>query len=359
LLPRPETAAATRKNIARKYKLSEFPDPRQYLHIRCGDDILENLTAGGVAGDKIKWFDALCEGPLHPHATDRARQKERAAWAAMRFDLPMTELYRDLMGQDWRVDQAVHYDETVLWFEADLFDQLILVYLLNRLAPLRRHTRLSLICIGSFPGVKRFIGLGQLGPAQLATLFPRRRPVTWGQLRLARRAWDALLEPQPLALSRIGAMRSTALPFLPAAVRRYLAEYPSVRNGLGRTEQLALEAIALGAKTGADVFLAVQNRERRPYLGDTMLYAVLRGLAGGRFPAIAGAHKKLARLPPDQFARQPLRLTDTGKGLLANQLDWFAVSGVIRQIGGVTMRGAGPRWRWDTRRRVIVEQRWR
>ncbi|HSE51022.1 MAG TPA: hypothetical protein VLB00_02475 [Gemmatimonadales bacterium] len=359
MLPRPETAAATRRNIARKYKLSEFPEPRQYLHIRCGDDILDQLTAGGISGDKIKWFDALCEGPLHHHATDRARQKERAAWAALRFDIPLTELYRDLMGQDWRVDQAVHYDETVLWFEADLFDQLILVYLLNRLAPLRRRTRLSLICIGSFPGVKRFIGLGQLRPAQLATLFPRRRPVTWGQLRLARRTWDALLEPEPLALSRIGAMRSTALPFLPAAVRRYLAEYPSVRNGLGRTEQLALEAIAAGAGTGAEVFVAVQNRERRPYMGDTMLYAVLRGLASGRFPAIAGAHRKLSRLDPARFAQEPLRLTDTGKGLLANQLDWFAVSGVIRQIGGVTMRGAGPRWRWDTRRRVIVEQRWR
>jgi hypothetical protein len=359
LLPRPETAAATRRNIARKYKLSEFPEPRQFLHIRCGDDILDTLTAGGIAGDKIKWFDALCEGPLHRHAIDRGRQKERAAWGAMRFDLPMTEMYRELMGQDWRVDQAVHYDETVLWFEADLFDQLILVYLLTRLAPLRRRTRLSLICIGRYPGVKRFIGLGQLRPAQLARLFPRRRPVTWGQLRLARRTWEALLEPEPLALSRIGAMRSTALPFLPAAVRRYLAEYPSVRNGLGRTEQLALEAIAAGAKTGAEVFLAVQNRERRPYMGDTMLYAVLRGLAGGRFPAIAGAHKKLSRLPPDQLAHHPLRLTDTGKGLLANQLDWFAVSGVIRQIGGVTMRGAGPRWRWDTKRRVIVEQRWR
>jgi len=359
LLPRPETAAATRRNIARKYKLSEFPEPRQYLHIRCGDDILENLTEAGIPGDKIKWFDSLSEGPLHRHTTDRARQKERAAWGAMRFDFSMTELYRELMGQDWRVDQAVHYDETVLWFEADLFDQLILVYLLNRLEPFRRRTRLSLVCIGSFPGVRRFIGLGQLGPAQLATLFPRRRPVTWGQHRLARRTWDALREPEPLALSRIGAMRSTALPFLPAAVRRYLAEYPSVRNGLGRTEQLALEAIAAGAKTGAEVFLAVQNRERRPYMGDTMFYAVLRGLASGRFPAIAGARKKLSRLPPDQFAQHPLRLTDTGKGLLANQLDWFAVSGVIRQIGGVTMRGARPRWRWDTRRRVIVEQRGR
>src|SRR5688500_20128490 len=92
-------------------------------------------------------------------------------------------------------------------------------------------------------------------------------------------------------------------------------------------------------------------------MGDTMLFAVLRGLAGGRFPAIAGAHKKLSRLPPDQFAHQPLRLTDTGKGLLANQLDWFAVSAVLGQIGGDSMPTAGPPARRDTKRRATVEQR--
>jgi hypothetical protein len=86
---------------------------------------------------------------------------------------------------------------------------------------------------------------------------------------------------------------------------------------------------------------------------------VLRGLASTRFPAIAGAHGRLPRLKDAEFADHPIQLTDTGQRLLANEIDWCAVSGVIRHIGGVTLRGSGPRWRWDTRRRVIVEQRWR
>ena len=315
------------------------------------------LTAAGIPGDKVCWADPLCEGPLHRHSTDAARQKERAAYLSARGSVPMTETYRDLMGDDWRIDQCVHYDETILWFEADLFDQAILVYLLARLAAFRSRTRLSLICIGEFPGIERFIGLGQLTPGQLATLLPGRRPVTAGQFRLAARAWDALRSPDPMALAAIGRMRSSAMPFLPAAMRRYLAEYPSLRNGLGRTEQLALEAIAAGARTPKQVFPRVQERERRPYMGDTMLYAVLRDLASPRYPAIAGAHGRLPRLKDPEFIDHPIHLTDTGRRLLSNEIDWCAVSGVIRPIGGVTLRGPRPRWRWDTRRHVIVEQR--
>jgi hypothetical protein len=357
LLPRPETTAATRRDIAHKYKLSGFPDLRPFLHIRCGDDILDKLTEGGIPGDKVRWVDLLCEGPLHRHESDAARRRERAAWLAARLGIPFKETYRQLLGDDWRVDQCVHYDETVLWFEADLFDQAILVYLLVRLAAARSATRISLICIGSFPGVERFIGLGQLSPAQLARLWPARRPVTGPQFRLAARAWDALRDPEPIALMRLAEGRSRSLPFLPAAMRRYLAEYPSVRNGLGRTEQLILEALRAGAGTPAEVFLRVQAREPRPFHGDFSLFAVIRALATPRFPALASVRGKLPRLVDPAFGDHPIRLTDTGARLLSNEMDWCAVSGTIRQIGGVTLRGSRPRWRWDTRRRRLMEQR--
>ena len=51
---------------------------------------------------------------------------------------------------------------------------------------------MSLICIDRFPGVERFIGLGQLDPAQLASLYPSRRQVTAEQFalyRLPARTW--------------------------------------------------------------------------------------------------------------------------------------------------------------------------
>ncbi|HEV8150152.1 MAG TPA: DUF1835 domain-containing protein [Gemmatimonadales bacterium] len=328
----------------------------QFLHIRCGDDILGRLEEAGIPGDKIRWSDILCEGPLHAY-DDEQRQKERAAYLAARYLVPMTETYREILGADWRVTQCARYDETVLWFEADLFDQAILVYLLQRLAPLARDTRLSLICIGDFPGITRFIGLGQLTPAELATLLPQRHAVTRRQFSLARQTWGALTYHRPNELNRIARMRTQALPFLPAAIRRYLAEYPSTTNGLSQTEQWALEAIAAGAKTPLEAFPLVQNRELRPFLGDSMFYAVLRTLASGDHPALAGAHRNLLRLPDAELRQCPVWLTTLGKRVLANKTDWFELSETARWMGGVLVRGPKPRWRWDPKQQRVVEQR--
>jgi hypothetical protein len=262
----------------------------------------------------------------------------------------MTDALRDLAGADWRVDQCIEYDETVLWFEADLFDQAILVYLLARLGPLLKRIRMSLICIGAFPGIARFIGLGQLSPGQLAALLPRRRPVTRGQVRLATAAWEALNAPDPRALIALAARRSRALPFLPAALARYLAEYPSRANGLSLTAQRALEAVAAGAGNAGEAFVAVQRREARPFMGDWMFYAMLRDLAAPPRPAI-----RLGR--ESSFGYRSLRLTDAGRALLAGEADWCRLNGAVRQIGGVTLRGPAVRWRWDSAQARLVERR--
>jgi hypothetical protein len=357
LLPLPDTTVATRRHIARKYKLSEFPDPQPFLHIRCGDDILDKLDQAGLPGDKIRWTDVLCEGPLHQHANEVHRRRERAAYLAARYQVPFTETYREIMGADWRVSQCVRYTETVLWFEADLFDQAILVYLLTRLRPLAEDTRVSLICIGSFPGVRRFVGLGQLTPAQLATLLPGRQPITRGQFQLAAQAWDALNSASPREVQRLSCMRSRALPFLPAALRRYLEEYPSTRNGLGRTEQLVLEAFAAGPRTPFEAFPQVQEREPRPYQGDAMFYAVVRGLVSGDPPALTGGHPRLGRLRESELRECPVWLTDLGRRLLANKADWCRSSQAARWIGGVLLRGAAPGWRWDPARGRVVARR--
>ena len=357
MLPLPETAVATRKRMVRKYKLSEFPDPVQFLHIRCGDDILDCLREGGVPGDRVRWVDVLSEGPLHRYPDQRRAMKERAAYLARRFGVPMTETYRDLLGQESRILQCTRYDETVLWFEADLFDQTILVYLLQRLAPFQAETRISLVCIGEFPGVERFIGLGQLTAAQLATLFPARRPVTARQFALAREAWEALTYHHPRELIRLSRTRSRALPFLAEALLRYQAEYPSTRNGLGATAQLALEAFDAGARTAGQAFVAVQRREARPFLGDGIFYAALRELAGGDFPVLAAASRRLSRLAPDEFRDCEFWLTPLGKRVLAGQADWCELAPQARWMGGVLLQGPRPRWRWDPAHRRLVEQR--
>ena len=357
MLPLPDTTVATRKRIARKYKLAQLPDPRPFLHIRCGEDILEKLDQAGMPGDKIRWTDVLSEGPLHHHASETDRQRERAAYLSGRFFVPMSETYREIMGADWRVDQCEHYNETVLWFEADLFDQTILVYLLQRLRPRADHTRLSLICISAFPGVERFVGLGQLSPAELGGLLPTRRQVTRRQFGLAREAWAAFNAPHPRELIRLARSRTRALPFLPGAIKRYLAEYPSTLNGLSRTAQLALEEIDGGAGGAAEAFARVQRREPRPFMGDSMFYAVLRDLATGLHPLLAGTHPRLNRLPDAELKERQIWLTAQGRRVLAGRADWCELSGAARQMGGVTLQGSHPRWRFHPGEDRLVERR--
>src|SRR5262249_39086301 len=103
----------------------------------------------------------------------------------------------------------------------------------------------------------------------------------------------------------------------------------------------------------------VQQRELRPFMGDSMLYAMLRNLASGDHPALAGAHRNLMRLPDPEFRECPIWLTPLGKRILANQSDWFTLSETGRWMGGVLLRGPKPRWRWDPRRLRVVEQRGR
>jgi hypothetical protein len=91
---------------------------------------------------------------------------------------------------------AAHlYQLVVLWFEHDSYDQLILARCLAHFADASRPARLELICIDRHPSVERFIGLGQLDPPALASLWPLRTPVTQAQLELGRAVWTALRRP--------------------------------------------------------------------------------------------------------------------------------------------------------------------
>lgn len=67
--------------------------------------------------------------------------------------------------QDTNLEKFQNHEEAVLWFDACLFDQAILIRQLDWFAHQDLgNTQLSLICIGDFPGFNRFRGLGELNP---------------------------------------------------------------------------------------------------------------------------------------------------------------------------------------------------
>jgi hypothetical protein len=322
------------------------PAPARRLHITNGDSAAEGIRSSSAVderGEVAITADVLHEGPAPAGLPPERWRKVRARYLAESgyddYDSCLARLSR----WDRTLEEARSYDEVVLWFEHDLFDQLLLIRALDILTDRGLGgTGLSLICIGEFPGVVPFHGLGQLTPQQMATLLPRRARVDEGQKLLARDAWKAFRAPTPAAIEAILARDTSPLPFLAGALRRHLEELPAVAGGLARSERQILRALASGPKAFPELFRATQAMEERVYMGDLPFHRILRELALPPRP--------LVRLDPGaQATLRSLRIsiTATGREVLDGRDDWVRIRGIDRWLGGVHLQGVEAAWRWD------------
>jgi hypothetical protein len=215
-----------------------------------------------------------------------------------------------------------------------------------------------LICIGSFPGIARFTGLAQLTPVQLRTLLDRRRRVKSEEFAAARAAWTAFTSPDPKELETYVHGDGGALPFLRPALVRHLEDYPLLHSGVSRTERQLIEVVRDGMRTPFEVFIASQEREIAPFLGDSIVWSILVHLSSGRAPLLTSNGESFALpsrgKPNDSFLRQSISLTELGKQVAATRADWIAQQGIDRWLGGVHLVGENTPWRWDERRGKLV-----
>ena len=333
------------------------------LHVLNGDVVRETLERSDVPGAFAPYADILHEGPV-PVATDTPDGREtRARYIAAAGYGAYAEALRTFESWNESLARYADYDEVVLWFEHDLFDQLLLVRHLDWFS--RRDlggTRLSLICVGEFAGFAPFHGLGQLDANQLASLLGTRAPLSAEQLALGRRVWEALTAPDPRELDRL-AGESTglarALQFLPGALRRFLEEYPSTDNGLPRTERHILECLADGALAIEALFRAAQAREERVFMGDWTFWNRVRELARGPAPLV---HLDVEDRAVRDLPAGTADLTETGRAVVAGRADWVTLGGFDRWLGGVHLEaplGGDVAWRYDAASGGLVTTRTR
>ena len=314
------------------------PAPR-FLHVLNGDSVRVTLEHSDVPGALAVYPEILHEGPVPPDSGTRAWRETRSRYLSARDYLPYADAMRNLEAWDAKLESFADYDEVVLWFEHDLFDQLLLVRHLDWFS--RRvlgRTALSLICIGEFPGFEPFHGLGQLNPEQLTSLLGTRQPVSPEQIALGVRTWRAFTASDPLeldALVRTGDTR--VLPFLAGAFRRFLEEYPALTTGLPRTERQILELLTAEPLTPERLFLAELGLEERGFMGDTTFWKRVLDLASGATPLVA---LDVEPLDDDRSGYLALpngtvSITDAGRAVLAGAADWVRLNGFDRWLGGV------------------------
>lgn len=320
------------------------------LHIHNGDSTANTMREAGFPGVHFAFREALATGPTPLGLSRDEWSAVRANHLAGMAEQDAATIQQDLAAQEATLANSGQHDEIVLWFEHDLFCQINLIYLLDRFA---RHpvtpARLSLICIGEFPGKPDFRGLGELTAEQMGSLFDSRHEITEAELRLAQRAWQAFCSPDPRELAKMINEDTSALPFLRGALLQHLARFPSLRNGLSRAENTLLALIAAGSNEYLKLCPAFFQAEPAYGLGDTQIQTDLKYMA-------APPHQLLQLTGIDdssQWRNVKCNLTATGQRISAGQADFVNLNGFDLWLGGVHLT-TEQLWRWDEQQQQLV-----
>lgn len=319
----------------------------RFLHVANGTSTTMTIEAAGIPGACSIWADPLYEGPVPGGLNDAELLDVRARYLGP-ADAPEHDIHL------WRSPLERHesYEELILWFEHDLFDQLNLIQLLTWIRDRLPATKpVSLICIDSFPGRPDFKGLGELTPDELAPLLETRQPVDGRQYELAQRVWQAFRQPTPEALDDVRQGDTSPLPYLAAAITRFLQEYPWTTDGLSRSERRLLE-LANGEGIALwKAFPRMYEGERVYHVTGESLATLAETLSRTSPPLLT---LDLSATPEGDDLRGVVRLTDTGRSVLSGQYDRVATCGMDRWLGGVHLQSGGRIWRWDNTRQRIV-----
>jgi len=304
------------------------------LHITNGDSVLYIWKKAGLLGTHLAWRDVLHEGPVPSGLSLEDLSRVRAQFMCDHGYGNPIKIHHDFEKRDATLRRARDFDEVVLWFEHDLYDQLHLLQILTTLREMGMGS-------GSVQLVQSDQYLGTLVAEELMSLYKKRRFVTSATSDAAARAWKAFTSNEPDALQAAMSDRFAGMPFLADAFGRLCEEYPSAESGLSRSQKHVLESAVQGAAPAEELFRRSQAREEAAFMGDTACYRVIAEMSAQPAPLLAELDNGYD-------------VTVLGRRVLAGDADWLDQQPLDRWIGGVHLTSER-HWRWDEAARRFVK----
>lgn len=301
------------------------------FHLANGETTATALAAR-FPGLVHSWGDMLMDGPAPQGFDDAAGWARRAGRLQEEFGIPSSDLLARRDADRRAVASLGTYDESVLWFEEDLFCQANLAFLLAALGD-KVPDRVTIVCPDEALGSDR---------ARLAALFSEREPLTPERVRLAGAAWRALASPDPRAVERVVDRADfTSWPRLARGLALHLARFPSTRDGLDVVSRATLNVLAGGPATFPDLFCRTMAGLPALGMGDMQFAVEVAALTRKPFPLVEARGDALV-------------IADAGRRALAGNIDVVRDRGIDRWLGGVHILGNDPAWRWDADARRLV-----
>jgi hypothetical protein len=296
------------------------------LHVTNGDPALYLLQKGGILGTHLAWRDALYDGPVEAGRSLEETTARRTRYLSERGYGNPIKLIHDFERRDSLLRRSAEFEEVVLWFEHDLYDQLQLLQILTALDELNLEP-------GRVAVVQSDQYLANMSVDEMLALLPKRRNATPAIFKSACRSWERFTSASPAELFAAAGEDAIGLPFLRAALQRLCEEYPSTRDGLSRSQRQALYAVAQGPARVEELFARSQAREEASFLGSRafgVMFEEMRTSEGALIESEEGG----------------VVLTPLGRRILAGDADWLDEHPIDRWIGGVHLLPSNVT-RWD------------
>ncbi len=225
------------------------------LHVTNGDSVVFSWKKCGLLGTHVAWRDVLHEGPVPAGLSLEDTSRVRADYLASRGYGNPIKINHDFEKRDAAIRKAKEFDEVVLWFEHDLYDQLQIlqaIVVLNDLG----------LGAGAVQLINSDQYLGMLSGEELMALYPKRKYLTAAAAQGAASAWHAFTADDPAALAMAARQKYVGLPFMRDALLRLCEEYPAAQSGLSRTQKQLLEACAQGGRRKEESLCEIAGKRR-------------------------------------------------------------------------------------------------
>lgn len=276
------------------------------LHITNGDGLTPKLQSLSIAGDIITWREMLCEGKT------LAKVGSESFWKT-RFDF-LNRTYK--ISKAWFIEKTLkeyrslcnhkQQDQIVLWFGRDLFCQINLLAVLSWISTHRSGAEVSLVYGGKKDKIKAR-GLHELSDEVLLKYYEKRIVLERDDIEYADYVWQLYCSNNPIRLENTITTSNIQFDYLPEALHTHLKRFPSISNGLNQLENRILKT-AEKQKLKSRFHLVDTLQKQQGYYGFTETQY----------------ERIIIALKPLFSSFTPVKLTQKGKEILANQTNYYA-----------------------------------
>jgi len=301
----------------------------QTFIITNGEGAVNAIKNAEIEAEFLSWDDILHDGPVINKPTLEETSELRAKFIYEIGFASSDKAKESFEKRDRKLKNLEKYNDVILWFEHDLYDQLQLIQILDYFNREGKPENLYLICEDQY--------IGESSPGLLNKNFNLKTVISERTIKLGSKVWEVFSNENPKELEKLLEDENRELPFINSIIRRLLEEYPSEANGLSRSCNQILSIVEDEAKTPGELFREFLLKEDPKYHGDWIVFHYVHLLCNLEHPLLKYSNGT-KKFPPEnekKYFEEKIEITPKGREVLNNRKNNLSVNGINKWIGGV------------------------